>query len=61
MKQVTRPQYYRIKRMVELLREGRRTGALPNSQDFMLKLEVSHRTMARDMDSLLDEKNAPIE
>jgi predicted DNA-binding transcriptional regulator YafY len=61
MKQVTRPQYYRIKRIVELLREGRRTGALPNSRDFMRELEVSRRTVARDLDFLLDEENAPIE
>jgi predicted DNA-binding transcriptional regulator YafY len=61
MKQVTRPQYYRIKRMIEPLREGRRTWALPNSRDFMRELEVSRRRVARDLDFLLDEENTPIE
>ena len=51
---------YRIKRVVEMLREGPQTGKWPNSGDFMRELEVSRRTVARDLDFLLDEENAPI-
>jgi proteasome accessory factor B len=51
---------YRIKRVVEMLREGPQTGEWPNSGDFMRELEVSRRTVARDLDFLLDEENAPI-
>ena len=50
MKHITRPQYYRIKRVVEMLREGPQTGQWPNSGDFMRELEVSRRTVARDVD-----------
>jgi hypothetical protein len=60
MKASTRPQYYRIKRVVEMLHEGGQTGKWPNSGDFMRELEVSRRTVARDLDFLLDEENAPI-
>ena len=40
MKHVTRPQYYRIKRVVEMLREGSARQQWPNSRDFMRELEV---------------------
>jgi proteasome accessory factor B len=60
MKEVTRPQYYRLKRVVEMLREGGARGKWPNSSDFMRELEVSRRTVARDLDFLRDEENAPV-
>ncbi|MDP7133105.1 MAG: hypothetical protein QF437_21595 [Planctomycetota bacterium] len=46
MKAGCRPQYYRIRRMVQMVREGAETGYLPNSSDFMKEFEVSRRTVA---------------
>jgi proteasome accessory factor B len=60
MKHVTRPQYYRLKRVVEMLREGGTNERWLNSRDFMRELEVSRRTVARDLDFLRDEENAPV-
>jgi proteasome accessory factor B len=60
MKAGFRPQYYRIRRMVQMVREGAETGYLPNSSDFMREVEVSRRTVARDLDFLRDEERAPL-
>ena len=60
MKTGSRPQYYRIRRMVQMVREGAETGSLPNSSDFMNEFEVSRRTVARDLDFLRDEERAPL-
>ena len=60
MKLSSRPQHYRIRRMVQMLRKGTETGYLPNSSDFMKEFEVSHRTVARDLDFLRDEERAPL-
>lgn len=60
MKAGSRPQYYRIRRMVQMVREGAETGYLPNSSDFMNEFEVSRRTVARDLDFLRDEERAPL-
>jgi predicted DNA-binding transcriptional regulator YafY len=60
MKAGSRPQYYRIRRMVQMVREGTETGYLPNSGDFMKEFEVSRRTVARDLDFLRDEERAPL-
>ena len=60
MKAGSRPQYYRIRRMVQMVREGAETGYLPNSSDFMQEFEVSRRTVARDLDFLRDEERAPL-
>jgi len=60
MKAGSRPQYYRIRRMVQMVREGAETGNLPNSTDFMEEFEVSRRTVARDLDFLRDEERAPL-
>lgn len=60
MKANSRPQYYRIRRMVQMVREGTQTGYLPNSSDFMEEFEVSRRTVARDLDFLRDEERAPL-
>ena len=54
MKAGSRPQYYRIRRMVQMVREGAETGYLANSSDFMKEFEVSRRTVARDLDFLRD-------
>jgi len=61
MKTKSRPQYYRIRRVLEMVREGTQNGYLANSSDFKEELGVSRRTVARDMDFLRDEENAPIE
>ena len=55
-----RPQHYRIRRMVQMVRESNETGYLANSSDFMNEFEVSRRTVARDLDYLRDEENAPL-
>jgi len=57
----SRPQYYRIRRMVQMVREGTEDGYLPNSRDFMKEFGVSRRTVARDLDFLRDEEQAPLE
>lgn len=44
-----------------MVREGTQSGYLANSSDFRKELEVSRRTVARDLDFLRDEENAPIE
>ena len=61
MKAGSRPQYYRIRRMVQMVREGSETGCLPNSRDFMGEFGVSRRTVARDLDFLRDEESTPLE
>ena len=61
MKAGSRPQYYRIRRMVEMVREGAENGYLANSSDFVKAFEVSRRTVARDLDFLRDEERAPLE
>jgi predicted DNA-binding transcriptional regulator YafY len=60
MKTATRPQYYRLRRILEMVREGTRSGPLPNCGDFVRELEVSRRTIMRDLDFLRDDENAPI-
>ncbi len=60
MKTATRPQYHRLQRTLELIREGTRTGSLPNCGHFMRELEVSRRTLMRDLDFLRDDLHAPI-
>jgi proteasome accessory factor B len=46
--------------MVQMVRESAETGYLANSADFMKEFEVSRRTVARDLDFLRDEENAPL-
>ena len=60
MKACSRPQYYRIRRMVQMVRDGSENGKLPNSGDFMKEFGVSRRTVARDLDFLRDEECAPL-
>ncbi len=61
MKAGSRPQYYRIRRMIQMVREGARSGHPPNSANFMKEFGVSRRTVARDLDFLRDEERAPLE
>jgi predicted DNA-binding transcriptional regulator YafY len=60
MKAGSRPQYYRIRRMLQMIREGMASGKLVNSTDFMNEFGVSRRTVARDLDFLRDEERAPL-
>jgi predicted DNA-binding transcriptional regulator YafY len=60
MKTATRPQYHRLRRILQMIREGTRTGSLPNCGHFTRDLEVSRRTLMRDLDFLRDDENAPI-
>lgn len=60
MKAGSRPQYYRIRRMVQMVQEGSGGGKPPNSTDFMAEFGVSRRTVARDLDFLRDEERAPL-
>jgi predicted DNA-binding transcriptional regulator YafY len=43
-----------------MVREGTRAGSLPNCGHFIHELEVSRRTLMRDLDFLRDDHNAPI-
>ncbi len=45
---------------MELIREGTRSGSLPNCRHFIRELEVSRRTLMRDLDFLRDDCRAPI-
>jgi predicted DNA-binding transcriptional regulator YafY len=60
MQTANRPQYHRLQRILELIREGTRTGSLPNCGHFTRELEVSRRTLMRDLDFLRDDHHAPI-
>ena len=55
-----RSQYHRLRRIIAMVREGMAGGRLPNRSDFRRELEVSPRTLARDLDFLRDEERAPI-
>jgi len=60
MKKTSRPQYRRIGRMMEMLRDGTRTGRYPNASDFTPEFDVVRRTILRDIDYLRDDLRAPI-
>ena len=60
MKTATRPQYHRLQRILEMIREGTRTGSLTNCGHFIGELEVSRRTLMRDLNFLRDDHHAPI-
>jgi proteasome accessory factor B len=60
MKAGSRPQYYRIRRMLQMVRERSGGDCPPNSSDFMREFGVSRRTVARDLDFLRDEERAPL-
>ena len=60
MNTATRPHSHRLQRILELIREGTRTGSLPNCGHFIRELEVSRRSLMRDLDFLRDDHHAPI-
>ena len=49
MRPATRPQYHRLQRILEMVREGTRAGSLPNCGHFTRELELCHRTLMRDL------------
>jgi proteasome accessory factor B len=61
MKEKTRARHARIRHILEAIRVGTRTGRFPSASDFARELEVSWRTIMRDLDFLRDEDKAPIE
>jgi len=61
MKIAKRPQAYRIRRILEMIRAGKRGGGFPNARDFSSELGVSWPTIMRDLDCLRDDEGAPIE
>ncbi|MFM8765924.1 MAG: hypothetical protein ACKOHM_04060 [Spartobacteria bacterium] len=50
-----RSQYHRLRRIIAMVRDGMAGGRLPNRSDFRRELEVSSRTLARDLNFLRDE------
>lgn len=56
----SRPQYHRLQRILEMIREGSCDGRPANCRHFMTELEVSRRTLMRDLDCLRDDHHAPI-
>lgn len=60
MRAGSRPQYRRLRRIVDMVTVGMRSGRLPTMADFQRELEASRRTIARDLDFLRMEENAPI-
>jgi len=61
MKKVSRPQYYRIQRILALIKSGTINGEYCSATVLARELDVSTRTILRDLDILRDDENAPIE
>ncbi|MFC1499159.1 helix-turn-helix transcriptional regulator [Verrucomicrobiota bacterium] len=61
MKKVSRAQKYRIKRILDLIRNGTSSGFFPNCSVFCAELGVTRQTIMNDLDYLRDEERAPIE
>jgi len=60
MKIVSRPQAYRIRQIVEMIRKAGPGGPLPSARTFATALEVSWHTIIRDLNYLRDDEGAPI-
>jgi len=61
MKEFSRAQYFRTRRILELIRAGTRGGRYPSCVDLGRELGVSRWTVLRALDLLRDDENAPIE
>jgi len=61
MKNVIRPQIYRARRIIEMIKAGAASGMFPNATDFSRELNVTRRTIIRDLEYLRDDEGAPIE
>lgn len=57
---ISRPQAYRMRRIMEMIRQPRAKGALPSASTFAKELEVSWHTIIRDLNTLRDDEGAPI-
>lgn len=60
MKKISRPQAYRMRRIMEMIRKAPREGTLPSASTFARELEVSWHTIIRDLNTLRDDEGAPI-
>jgi len=61
MKNLTRPQTGRLKRILQLIREGMKRGELASAGRMAQDMDVTWRTVIRDLDYLRDDEQAPIE
>jgi len=61
MKIANRPQIYRARRIIEMIKAGTISGAFPNATVFTTELRVTRRTIIRDLEYLRDDEGAPIE
>jgi len=48
MKPISRPQHYRVRRILQLVREGISSGRLANSSDFMVGLKIPNELKLSD-------------
>lgn len=60
MKEIRRSQQHRLRRMVEMIREGMIDGRLRNTTDFTREFGVKRLTCNRDLDVLRDDEGAPV-
>src|SRR3974377_404275 len=60
MRITSRPQYHRLRRILEMLREAPRNRTFPHWCDFRRSLEASWRAIMRDLEFLRDDEKAPI-
>ena len=60
MKNISRPQAYRMRRIMEMIRKAPPEGRLPSASMFARELEVSWHTIIRDLNTLRDDEGAPI-
>lgn len=60
MKHASRPQLYRMRRILEMVRQAPAQGPLPSASTFARELEVSWHTIIRDLNVLRDDEGAPI-
>jgi len=61
MKNIRRSQASRLRLIIEIIRSGSATRRLPSASDIATALEVSWRTIIRDIEWLRDDEGAPIE
>lgn len=60
MKNPTRPQAYRMRHILETIRQAPAEGPLPSAGSLARALEVSWHTIIRDLNALRDDEGAPI-
>lgn len=60
MKTASRPQAYRFRRILDMIRHAPPGGPLPNAATLARELGVSWHTIIRDLNTLRDDEGAPI-